>query len=129
MTTIARLIFEGKLDEAKEKLLAIATEETSKIVEDYKRYLADNILSEARFKIVRVRIRKGKIERRKKVSTIKGYTIRNGKMKRMTPRERLKRRMGQRRGKIKRKVKTNIANMKRKRSMRRLKGLGGAKRR
>lgn len=128
MTTIARLIFEGQLDEAKEKLLAIATEETDKIVEDYKRYLADNILSEARFKIVRVRIRKGKIERRKKVSTIKGYTVRNGKMKRMTPRERLKRKMGQRRGKIKRKVKTNISNMKRKRSMRRLKGLGGAKR-
>lgn len=63
-----------------------------------------------RFSIVRVRIRKGKVQRRRKVSNIKGYTFRKkgsgaAKLIRMTPMERRKRRLGAKRGKIKRRGK------------------------
>jgi hypothetical protein len=81
-------------------------------------------LEEARINIVKARIRGGKIQRRKKVSNVPGMTLRSGKLKRMTPAERRNRKMGQRRGKIKRKAKMNRAIMKRQRSLRKRKALG-----
>lgn len=81
-------------------------------------------LDEARVKIVKARIRGGKIQRRKKVSNVPGMTMRGGKLKRMTPAERRHRKMGQRRGKLKRKAKMNRAIMKRQRSLRKRKALG-----
>lgn len=81
-------------------------------------------LDEARFKIVRVRIRKGKIQRRKKVATQKGFTFRGGKLTRMLPKEKRNRRIAQRRGALKRRGKINRAKRKTKRSMRRRKALG-----
>lgn len=81
-------------------------------------------LDESRFKIVRVRIRGGKVQRRKKVATVKGMTIRGGKLIRMSPAERRRRKLGQRRGKIKRKSKLSRTLMKRKRSMIRRKSMG-----
>jgi len=86
--------------------------------------LTEEELEEARIKIIRARIRGGKLQRRKKVSNVPGYTFRGGKMTRMSPQERRKRRMGQRRGKIKRKAKLQRALMKRKRSMRRRAAMG-----
>jgi len=86
--------------------------------------LSEKDLLEASFKIVRARVRGGKIQRRKKVSTRPGYTFRGGKLIRMSPAERRKRKLGARRGKIKRRSKMNRSNMKRARSNRKRNALG-----
>lgn len=78
-----------------------------------------------RIKRVRVRIRKGKVQRNVKKSGVKGYTLRGGKLVRMSTMERLHRKRGARRGKIKRRAKMARILMKRRRSLRRLKSLGG----
>jgi hypothetical protein len=83
-----------------------------------------NVIKQGRTKIVKARVRGGKVQRRKRLSAVKGYTIRGGKLKRMSMAERLRRKRGQRRGKIKRKAKMARALMKRKRSMRRRASLG-----
>ena len=77
-----------------------------------------NITKQGRTNIVKLRVRGGKIQRRKKVSAVKGYTVRGGKLKRMSVQERLRRKRGQRRGKIKRRAKQARALMRRKRPMR-----------
>lgn len=81
-------------------------------------------LEEARILIVKARIRGGKIQRRKKVSNVSGYTLRSGKMTRMSATERRNRRMGQRRGKLKRRAEMSRTLMKRARSLRRREALG-----
>ncbi len=83
-----------------------------------------NVQKIGRKKLIRVRVRGGKVQRRKIVSGVKGYTIRGGKMIRMTSRERMKRKMGARRAKIKRKAKLARALIKRKRSLRKRASLG-----
>lgn len=89
---------------------------------------ARNVVRMGRTKLIRARVRtvKGKVtvQRRKKFSAVKGYTIRGGKVVRMTSSERLKRRISQRKAKIKRKAKAARAMIKRKRSLRRRKALG-----
>lgn len=81
-------------------------------------------LSEANFKIVKARVRGGKIQRKKKVATRPGYTIRGGKLVRMSSKERQKRKMAARKGKVKRKAKMARAMIKRKRSLRKRQSLG-----
>ncbi len=81
-------------------------------------------LDEANFKIVRARVRGGKIQRKRKVATRPGYTIRGGKLVRMSTQERMKRKRAARNGKIKRKAKMARSIMKRKRSLRKRKSLG-----
>lgn len=81
-------------------------------------------LDEARVKIVKARVRGGVIQRRKKVSNVPGMTIRSGRLIRMSPMERRKRKMGQRRGKIKRKAKMARTLMKRQRSLRKRASIG-----
>lgn len=83
-----------------------------------------NVMRQGRTKVVKARVRGGKVQRRKRLSAVKGYTIRGGKLKRMSAQERLRRKRGQRRGKIKRKAKQARALMRRKRSMRRRASLG-----
>lgn len=87
-----------------------------------------NVVRMGRTKLIRARVRtvKGKptVQRRKKFSAVKGYTIRGGKMVRMPSSERLKRKISQRKAKIKRKAKIARALIKRKRSMRRRQSLG-----
>jgi len=96
-----------------------------KLNEMKKMLMASSSLDEAaRFKIVKARFRGGKLQRRKKVSTQAGFTFRGGKMTRMSPSERRRRKMGQRKGKLKRKATIRRALMKRKRTMRRRKALG-----
>jgi hypothetical protein len=97
-----------------------------RILEEKLDMLKDIIqLDEApRVKIVKARVRGGKIQRRKKVSNVAGYTLRGGKMKRMSAKERLNRKISQRRGKLKRKAKLARALMKRKRSLRKRSTLG-----
>jgi hypothetical protein len=81
-------------------------------------------LDEARIKIVKARVRGGKIQRRKKVSNVPGMTFRGGKLTRMSPAERRRRKMGQRRGKMKRKAKMTRTLMKRRRSLQKRRTLG-----
>ena len=89
---------------------------------------ARNVVRMGRTKLIRARVRtvKGKVtvQRRKKFSAVKGYTIRGGRVVRMTSAERLKRRISQRKAKIKRKAKAARAMIKRKRSLRRRAALG-----
>lgn len=87
----------------------------------------DSLFENTRWRYVPVRIRKGKIQRRRKVSNLKGYTFRgrigDNKLVRMMPRERMKRRIGARRAKIRRRGKKMQIRVKTRRSMRRLKAL------
>jgi hypothetical protein len=81
-------------------------------------------LDEARIKIIRARIRNGKVQRRKKVSNVVGYTFRGGKLKRMSASERRKRKLGAKRGRIKRRSKLNRTLQKRRRSLQKRARLG-----
>jgi len=83
-----------------------------------------NIMKMGRTKMIRVRIRGGKIQRRKKLSAVKGYTTRGGKLVRMSPVERRNRKMASRRSKFKRRAKLRQALRKRKVSLRRRSAMG-----
>lgn len=107
----SRKAFDGGPNARQEKLKREVVEES----ED---------LDEARIAIVKARVRGGKIQRRKKVSNVAGYTLRGGQLKRMSVTERRNRRLGQRRGKIKRRAKLNRALMKRARSLRKRASIG-----
>lgn len=86
--------------------------------------MTDTLTEAPRIKIVKFRIRNGKIQRRKKVSAVKGFTLRGGKMTRMSPTERRRRRMGAKRAKIKRRASKVRSIMKRKRSILKRKRMG-----
>lgn len=83
-----------------------------------------NVTKMGRTKIVRLRVRGGKIQRRKKLATQPGYTIRGGKVTRMSSAERRHRKMAARRAKIKRRGKLRQALRKRKMSLRKRKSMG-----
>jgi hypothetical protein len=78
-------------------------------------YMSEEELHEARIAIVKARIRGGKIQRRKKVSNVPGFTIRGGQLTRMSAAERRRRKLGAR--KAARKAKTKKTQMLRKRRM------------
>lgn len=82
-----------------------------------------NIQRMGRIKLVRLRIRNGKIQRRKKMSAVPGYTLRGGRIIRMTPLERRHRKMGARRAKIKRRAEKSRIRIKTIRSLRKRKAL------
>jgi hypothetical protein len=83
-----------------------------------------NVLKMGRTKLIRVRVRKGKVQRRKKFSAVKGYTIRGGKLTRMMPAEIRHRKLASRRSKVKRKSKLNLSMRKRRISLRKRRALG-----
>lgn len=131
------LIMARKLEEAKKMCAAKMSEQQGHVmnrtaaqltrlgvVEEEELEEDEEQLDEARVKIVRARIRGGKIQRRKKISNVPGMTIRGGKLTRMSPAERRRRKMGQRRGKLKRRAKMSRALMKRQRSLRKRRALG-----
>lgn len=84
----------------------------------------NNVQRSGRTKIYRIRIRNGKIQRRKKVSAVKGYTIRGGKLIRMSTKERMDRKRGARRAKVKRRAHRAQALRKRRMSLRKRHNLG-----
>jgi hypothetical protein len=86
--------------------------------------LEANVMRTGRTKLIRVRVRGGKIQRRKKFSAVKGYTIRRGKMVRMSALEKRHRAVGARRAKIKRRTKMSQMLRKRKISLRKRTALG-----
>jgi hypothetical protein len=122
--TLAKSIFEEKMN----NITLTKLHEAKKITAARHSYDDLNeeidLINEARFKIVKARIRGGKVQRRRKVATQPGYTFRGGRLTRMSPQERRKRRLGQRRGKIKRKAKLSRTLMKRKRSLMRRRSIG-----
>jgi hypothetical protein len=117
----AREILEEKLDELIEERL---TEEKAKIALEMFDLEEGNIQKMGRTKLVRVRIRKGKVQRRSKVSAVPGYTMRGGKMIRMSSAERRHRKMAVRKSKFKRRAKLGQALRKRKMSLRRRSSMG-----
>jgi hypothetical protein len=97
----------------------------SLVSETVKQIIAEaNVQKLGRKKLVRARVRGGKVQRRKVVSAVKGYTIRGGKLTKMTSAERQKRKISQRKAKIKRKAKAARALIKRKRSLRKRASIG-----
>lgn len=114
-------IFYEKLEEIKERLV-------DEIYGDYEDSLDESILHNiqkiGRAKLIKIRIRGGKVQRRKKLSAAKGYTIRNGRMVRMSTTELRNRRMGARKAKIKRRSKMNQILRKRKVSLRKRRNIG-----
>ena len=117
----ARELLENKLDELIEERL---TEEKAKMALEMFDLEEGNIQRMGRMKLVRVRIRKGKVQRRKKVSAVAGFTMRGGRMIRMSPMERRHRKMAARRSKFKRRAKLGQALRKRKMSLRRRNSMG-----
>jgi len=103
-----------------EEKLAVAKQ----FISEAKKKPNRNVVKQGRAKIIRARVRGGKVQRRKKLSAVKGFTIRGGKLVRMSPAERRKRKMGARRAKIKAKGKRARALMKRKRSLRKRAAIG-----
>lgn len=81
-------------------------------------------INEARIKIIKTRIRNGKIQRRKKVSNVPGMTLRGGSLKRMSPAERRRRKLGAKRAVRKKAGKMGRILMKRQRSIRKRKAMG-----
>ena len=117
----ARELLEDKLDVLIEERL---TEEKAKMALEMFDLDEGNVQRMGRMKLVRVRIRKGKIQRRRKVSGVKGFTFRGGRMIRMSPMERRNRKMAARRSKFKRRAKLGQALRKRKMSLRRRSSMG-----
>jgi len=109
-----------KLDDIVDLKLNVLKQYISEILDEANR----NVIKQGRTKLIRARVRGGKVQRRKKFSAVKGYTIRGGKLTRMSPREKLKRKIGARRAKVKRRAKKARMLMKRKRSLRKRKSLG-----
>jgi hypothetical protein len=100
------------------------TEDEFEIIEEEVLDEAGNVMKSGRTKVIRVRIRNGKVQRRKRLSAVQGYTIRGGKMVRMSPQERRHRKMAARRAKFKRRAKLRQSLRKRKMSLRRRHAMG-----
>jgi hypothetical protein len=83
-----------------------------------------NVQRQGRVKLIRVRIRGGKVQRRVKKSAVKGFTLRGGKLKRITAMQKLKMSRIQKRAAVKRRAKKSVALQKRKRSIRKLRAMG-----
>lgn len=130
--TLVENLLSGNLDEAREQIeerieqileqkLNVLRE---KIVDDLKLNEVRNIQKMGRTKLIRVRVRGGKVQRGKKLSTIPGYTIRGGKVVRMSPLERRRRKMGARKAKTKMRGKMSTILRKRKMSLRKRSTMG-----
>jgi len=83
-----------------------------------------NVQRMGRTKLIRVRFRGGKLQRRVKKSAVPGFTIRGGKLTRMSPVERRKRKLAARRSKFKRRSKLRQALRKRQMTLRKRKAMG-----
>jgi len=83
-----------------------------------------NVQKMGRTKLIRVRFRGGKLQRRVKKSAVPGFTIRGGKLTRIPPQERRKRKLAARRSKFKRRAKLRQALRKRQMTLRKRKAMG-----
>lgn len=83
-----------------------------------------NIQKMGRTKLIRMRVRNGKVQRRKRLSAVKGYTFRSGRMVRMSPQERLHRKRAARFTKIKIRAKKSVILRKRRMSLNKRRAMG-----
>lgn len=126
-------IFLGNHIEAKELFEQRLEELVSDALELVKIRIADeiigidesgNIQRSGRTKLYRVRIRKGKVQRRVRKSDVPGFVYRGNKLIRMNPIERRHRKMAARLSKFKRHSKMQQTVRKRVRSIQRRKSMG-----
>jgi hypothetical protein len=94
-------------------------------VADYMEGEKEETLDEAQVSMVKLRIRGGKVQRRKKVSNVPGMTLRGGKLTRMSPAERRRRKLGAVKAARKTKSKKSQILRKRKLSLMKRSRLGG----
>lgn len=87
-------------------------------------YMSEEELHEARIAIIKARIRGGKIQRRKKVSNVPGFTLRGGQLTRMSAAERRRRKLGAKKAARKSKMKKTQTLRKRKMSLMKRQRLG-----
>lgn len=112
-------VVENKLNHLKLRLVAEMFDNIGADVEFETEELSEgNIQKMGRTKIIRIRIRAGKVQRRVKKSSVPGFTIRGGKMIRMSSMERRHRKMAARRAKFKRRAKMKQSLRKRRMSLR-----------
>jgi hypothetical protein len=109
-------LFEEKLEIIKQRIIS---EESKKLG-----LTEVNVLKMGRTKLIRIRVRGGKVQKRKRFSTVPGYTIRGGRLVRMSSQERRLRKLGARRAKIKMRSKKSQILRKRKISLRKRKAMG-----
>jgi hypothetical protein len=86
--------------------------------------LESNVEKLGRTKLIMLRVRKGKAQRRKKFSIVKGWTNRGGHMSRISPDEHRHRQVGARMAKFKRLAKLQRSLTKRYQSLNKRKALG-----
>jgi hypothetical protein len=115
-----RELLEQKLQQLKSRIVAEMYEEIDSELE----LVEANVTRMGRQKLIRVRIRNGKVQRRKKLSAVPGYTTRGGKLVRMSAAERRHRKMAAKRSKFKRRAKLRQSLRKRKMALRRRKAMG-----
>ncbi len=93
-------------------------------IENIDEKINNNIQHMGRINLYKIRIRAGKVQRRVKRSAIKGYTIKGGRLVKMSSSERMKRKKGARRAKIKRRAHKSQIAKHRKISIRKRHSLG-----
>lgn len=86
----------------------------------FKDFLAEG----PRIKRIRIRIRGGKVQRNVRVSGVKGFRVSKGRLVRMSAQERMHRKRGARKAKVKRRSHKARTLMKRQRSLRRRHAMG-----
>ena len=83
-----------------------------------------NVMKTGRTKLIRVRVRGGKVQRRIKKSNVPGFVLRGGKLKRMSSLERRHRKMAARKARFKRRAKLQQSLRKRRMSLRKRHAMG-----
>ena len=124
MNQLVENILAGNFTKAKDNLYT----EIDKLVEEKLDQLyqviandifeSHNVQKLGRVRLVRARIRQGKVQRKKKLSNVPGYTLRQGHLIRMSSQERQHRKLAARRSKPQRKAHLRQALIKRKISLR-----------
>lgn len=128
MSKLVENILAGNYAKAQE----IFNKKATKLVEKKLNQLAESIVSElygnldeshnvqklGRVKFVRARVRQGQVQRKKKFSNVSGYTIRSGRLRRISSQEKQHRKIAAKRSKSKRQLHLRQALIKRKVSLR-----------
>lgn len=115
---VAELFF----DILRKKLLEMKKMIAAEIAEEA---LDEEVLDEApRIRLIKARIRNGKVQRRVKKSNVKGFTLKGGRLKRIPPAEKMHRKRGAIKAARKRKAKVAQIRRKMKMSLRKRKSMG-----
>lgn len=97
-------ILNGKFIHVYEEVSSALNQIAAELVEDYTVDVVNDALEEAaRYSLIN-RVRGGKVQRRHKVSNVSGYRFQNGRLVRMSAREKLHRKIAQRKAAIKRRA-------------------------